>query len=180
MIDAPCYAIFTHSFSFSLWQTHKREICCQQIAKILQPAGSRRLVFLFWNQCQCHRDGNVACLVALLVTTLVRGLVGTSGLSGVYNRKYMSWARRKYIFGFILHILTCTTYYLVKNYVSSDHNLLALSPTESFCRRSPRVTLGKSVDRAPLCRFLAKTQQRLLSTAVRGTLGHPLLGCACL
>ena len=66
-------------------------------------------VFLSWNQCQCHRDGYVACLVVLLVTTLVRGLVGTSGLSGVYNRKYMSWARRKYMFGFILHILTCTT-----------------------------------------------------------------------
>ena len=30
MIDAPSYEIFTHSFSFSLRQTHKREICCQQ------------------------------------------------------------------------------------------------------------------------------------------------------
>ena len=66
-------------------------------------------VLLSWNQCQSHRDGNVACLVVLLVTTLVRGLVGTSGLPGVYNRKYMSWARRKDIFGFILHILTCFT-----------------------------------------------------------------------
>ena len=119
MIDAPSYEIFTHSFSFSLRQTHKREICCQQIGKILQHfhnwlvwdvwSFSPTPVFLSWNQCQCHRDGNVACLVVLLVTTLVRGLVGTSGLSGVYNRKYMSWARRKYIFGFILHILTCTT-----------------------------------------------------------------------
>ena len=49
MIDAPSYEIFTHSFSFSLRQTHKREICCQQIGKILQyfsqVAGLRRLVF---------------------------------------------------------------------------------------------------------------------------------------
>ena len=49
MIDAPRYEIFTHSFSFSLRQTHKREIGCQQIGKILQHfsqlAGLRRLVF---------------------------------------------------------------------------------------------------------------------------------------
>ena len=120
MIDAPRYEIFTHSFSFSLRQTHKREICCQQTNRQNFATFQNWLVwdvwsfspipvFLSWNQCQCHRDGNVACLVVLLVTTLVRGLVGASGLPGAYNRKYMSWARKKSIFGFILHILTCTT-----------------------------------------------------------------------
>ena len=50
MIDAPRYEIFTHSFSFSLRQTHKREICCQQtnrqnFATFSQLTGLRRLVF---------------------------------------------------------------------------------------------------------------------------------------
>ena len=111
--------LLTLSLFLSDKLTSERSAANKQIGKILQKfsqlAGLSRLVF-FTYPClsllkpmsksprwQCRLS------VVLLVTTLVRGLVGTQGLPGVYNRKYMSWARRKYIFGFILHILTCTT-----------------------------------------------------------------------
>ena len=87
----------------------------QNFAIFSQLAGLRRLVFFTYPCLSLLKPMSMSprwqcrLSVVLLVTTLVRGLVGTSGLSGVYNRKYMSWARRKYIFGFILHILTCTT-----------------------------------------------------------------------